>query len=246
MVKGANHDWCFSSLKAMVYLVLAFISAPSAFAANDMSESFDWQSMKSLKCDRHTLLQSIVRMPGQQKQRIPYPSVENAETTGIYGPITNGQRIARHLSPKVLAGVGTLSAALLRDGELDAKLREMIIVRVGYQTASVYEVVQHRSLAGRLGVSDKTLDALACVDPVGLGESEKAAIMFVDELVSINRPTDRALESVRGHYSDGAVLEMIVVAANWWMLARMLETAGVPLDSERIGTHGVIDEKLDR
>ena len=196
--------------------------------------------MTSTKCASDSPLASLAELDFKPQQRIPFPLVDKGER-GIYGPITNGQRIARHLAPEVLKGVGALSAALLRDGALDAVLRELIIVRVGYLAGSAYEVVQHRSLAQRLGVSPAKLDALACVTPAGLEAHEVAAIAFVDELIARNRTSDTVLNEVRRHFSDGQVLEIIFVTGNWWTLARMLETAGVPLDSGTIGAHGVVE-----
>ena len=198
--------------------------------------------MTSTKCSSHGLLASVSELDFNPKLRIPFPLGGEGER-GVYGPITNGQRIARHLAPEVLKGVGVLSAALLRDGALDAALRELIIVRVGYLAASAYEVVQHRSLAERLGVSPAKLDTLACVAPPGLEAHEAAAIAFVDELIARNRTSDAVLNEVRRHFPDGQVLEIIMVTGNWWTLARMLETAGVALDEGKIGEHGVSKDR---
>jgi 4-carboxymuconolactone decarboxylase len=183
-------------------------------------------------------LPSVREMSGNVPQRIPYPPGSN-DDVGIYGALTNGQRISRYLPPKVTAGISAQSGALMRDGSLAPSLREMIIVRTGYRTASLYEVAQHRSLAERYGVTQSKLQALACIDPRGLDADEQAAIAFVDELLTRNRPRDNVLADVRRHFTDGQVIEMIFVTGNWWTLARMLETAGIPLDEDRIGTHGI-------
>lgn len=194
------------------------------------------------KCGAGELLPSVKELSVDQPQRLPYPSIPEGET-GVYGAITNGQRIAYHLKPEVRAGISAISGALLRHGALDPAMREMIIVRTGYRTASAYEVHQHRSLARRLGVSDAKLDMLACVDPQGLEANERALIAFVDELLTRNRPTDAALADLRTHFDNGQVMEIVAVTGNWWMLSRMLETAGVPLDKGTIGEKGVAAEK---
>ncbi|MFM0234100.1 carboxymuconolactone decarboxylase family protein [Paraburkholderia sediminicola] len=181
-------------------------------------------------------------MSNQWPQRIPYPLCKEGEI-GVYGPITNGQRIARHLAPDILAGIGAQSGALLHRGTLRPSLREMIIVRIGYHTGSAYEVYQHRSLALSLGVPEIKLDALACINPDNLEESERVAILFVDELLTRNRPTDDVVAALRARFSDGQVLEIIAVTGNWWMLAKMLETSGVPLDEEAIGERGKEERK---
>ncbi|MCI0148831.1 carboxymuconolactone decarboxylase family protein [Paraburkholderia sediminicola] len=220
------------------YAALAVWTSEPTLAA---SASHDPNFMIPKNCSPGDLLPSVAALSSEPVQRMPYPQ-SSTEQTGVYGPITNGQRMARHLNPEIVAGIGAQSGALLRHGSLSPMLREMIIVRTGYRTGSAYEVYQHRSLALSVGVTEEKLDTLACVHPTGLEESERAAIAFVDELLTINRPTDEALNAVRSHFSNAQVMEIVVVTGNWWLLARMLETAGVPLDSGNIGQHGVSKE----
>jgi alkylhydroperoxidase family enzyme len=192
----------------------------------------------STDIQRAARLPSVESMECAVPQRIPYPSpIENE--SGIYGPLTNGQQIARHLAPKVLEGVTAMSSALMRHGLLPAPLRELIIVRTGYHAGSRYEVVQHASLAERHGVSRAKLEALAYVDPQGLDPKERAAIRFVDELLDRTRPRDEILGELKGYFGYPEIFEIIFITGNWWTLARMLETAGIPLEEGRIGNHGI-------
>lgn len=179
------------------------------------------------------LLPSVHRLDPRPRTRIALPPATDAR--GIYGPQTNGQRVSLHLAPPIKAGLVALSNAIMREGKLDPGLRQMIIVRVGYLSGSAYEVYQHRSLAERLGVTRDKLDALACIDPPGLDEKESATIRFVDELVGDVRPSDAALAAMLDLFSVAQVLETVMVTGNWMLLARMLETAGVPLDDRTIG-----------
>lgn len=179
-------------------------------------------------------------LPGVSKltvdfaQRIPYPA-GNEEEESIYGRLTNGQRIIGHLPRAIQDGIRAQSAALMRDGKLPPPLRQLIIVRVGYHARCIYEVEQHRSVAAKLGVPPHKLDAMALQAPADLEEAEAAAIRLVDELIASSRPDDATLERARAHFSDGELLEIIFVVGNWWTLGRLLETAGIPLDDERIG-----------
>lgn len=190
-------------------------------------------------CPAEALLPSALAMKTAFPQRIPYPD-HNEHEQGVYGKLTNGQRISGHLAAKVRAGMHAQSGALLRDGVLPAALREMIIVRVGYQTANFYEVDQHGSLAQRLGVSREKVLSLACRAPLGLPEDEAATIAFVDALLTTHVPDDTVLATVRSHFSLAQVLEMIFVTGNWWTLSRMLATAGIPSDTRKIGETGVV------
>ena len=179
-------------------------------------------------------LPGVSELTAEFGQRIPYPA-GNEEEESIYGRLTNGQRIIGHLPRAIQEGIRAQSGALMRDGKLAPPLRQLIIVRVGYHALSIYEVEQHRSVAAKLGVTASKLDAMALRTPDGLGEAETAAIRLVDELVAVSRPSDATLGQARVHFSDGELLEIIFVVGNWWTLARLLETAGIPLDDERIG-----------
>jgi 4-carboxymuconolactone decarboxylase len=188
----------------------------------------------TIRCPAGELLPGVAGMTTEVLQRIPFPT-GNEEAHGVYGRLTNGQRLAGHLPQAIQEGSRAFSGSLLRDGRLPPSLREMIIVRVGYHTNSVYEVEQHRSLAMKFEVEERKLDALACKLAPDLSEAESAVIAFVDELITANRPSDSVLDRVRSHFDDGELLEMIFVTGNWWTLSRMLETAGIPLEERRIG-----------
>lgn len=188
--------------------------------------------------DPALLLPTVMELAETRPQRIPYPVVDPGEQ-GVYGPITNGQLFARHLQKAVSDGVSTLAGALLREGALPPGLREMIIVRVGYLTGSLYEVAQHRSLGERLGISVETLDSLAARTPTALAAGEAAMIGFVDALINTHRVDDETLSAVRAQFEDTQVIEAVVVVGNWWMLSRLLATGDVPLDEGRIGERGV-------
>ncbi len=187
------------------------------------------------------ILPSALAMRSDFPQRIPYPEGTDA-LTGVYGKLTNGQRIAYHLKPEVRDGMHAQSGALLRAGSLPPALREMIIVRVGYRTGNHYEVDQHSSLGERVGVLREKLRALACVDPPGLSNDERAVIGFVDALLTELEPSDAVLDGVRSRFTDGEVLEMVFVTGNWWTLSRMLATAGIPSDRNKIGEQGVVTD----
>ena len=61
--------------------------------------------------------------------------------------------------PKVAKAVQDLLVSLLFRGSLDARLRELLIMRLGWQTGSVYEWTQHWRVALELGVSDQDLES---------------------------------------------------------------------------------------
>lgn len=189
-------------------------------------------------CPASELLPRAATMRAEYPQRMPYPE-GNENDNGVYGKLTNGQRISGHLNDTIRTGIHALSGALLRTGDLDRQLRELIIVRVGYALGSFYEIDQHGSLAESFGVPKEKVLGLACKQPQGLTEIEAAVIAYVDELLSGDDVSDAALAGVSAHFTHGQVLEIVWVTGNWWTLARMLNVSGIPSDELKIGAKGV-------
>src|SRR5258706_3059822 len=70
--------------------------------------------------------------------------------------------IYRMLPHAVAAAPGflKLGGALLRESELDAKLRELAILRVGVLSGATYEVHQHKRVARSVGLSNDNIEAV--------------------------------------------------------------------------------------
>lgn len=191
-----------------------------------------------MKLQEPQLLPFVHEMDAPLVQRFEYPNTQDAKQ-GLYGALTNGQRITHHLHKPVLDGIVALSGALMKSGLLDPCIREIVIIRTGYLTGSAYEVVQHRSLAVRLGVAESKLNALAHVTPSGLSDRELATVNLVDELVNTSRPSDDSVSNVLQFFSVSELFEIIAVTGNWWTLSRILCTSGVAIDDDRIGNRPV-------
>lgn len=69
-------------------------------------------------------------------------------------------RVALH-QPRVAVALYGLLDALLFRGSLDARLRELVILRIGWITGSEYEWTQHWRIATLLGVPERDLSRCA-------------------------------------------------------------------------------------
>ena len=180
------------------------------------------------------MLPGVSSMKTEFPQRLDYPAGNETEQS-VYGTLTNGQRIIGHLPAEIQHGIRAQTSGLMKVGNLSPALRQMIIVRVGYHTNSIYEVEQHRSLAEKVGVPVETLDALAFVDPHGLSVADAAAIAFVDAMITRNAIDDAELAAVACYFGTPEIIEMIFVMGTWWILAKLLVVSGIPVEKERIG-----------
>jgi 4-carboxymuconolactone decarboxylase len=155
--------------------------------------------------------------------RIPYAPSENPGADHSL----NLFRMLAH-SPPTLAGFGKLGGALLQDGTLEPRLRELAIVRVGLLAGAEYESEKHTVIARAMGLSDAELAALQVgADPAPLDDAGKAVRALADELFHGVRASDAALAAVRQHLDDRQVVELVVTIGFYGLVCRVLETLGV-------------------
>ncbi|MHB8670709.1 MAG: carboxymuconolactone decarboxylase family protein [Acidimicrobiales bacterium] len=135
--------------------------------------------------------------------------------------------------PRLARAVNDLLAVMLWEGRLDARLRELAIMRIGWLTACRYEWTQHWRVALGLGVAEE--DLLGVRDwpsHAPFGPVERAVLAATDELVAkgaLSARTWRACEAELG--GDAAVmLELVAALGTWRMIASLLETLEVPLE----------------
>lgn len=115
----------------------------------------------------------------------------------------------------------------LIDGRLDARLRELVILRIAWRCNQPYEWASHYRIARRIPVDDD--DVLAVrqgPDASRFGPSERALLTAADEVVDlgwISEPTYERCKEVLGNQDDLA-LELLHLAAGYRMMATILST----------------------
>jgi alkylhydroperoxidase family enzyme len=135
--------------------------------------------------------------------------------------------------PRVARAVHDLLMSMLMHGALDARLRELVIMRIGWLTASDYEWTQHWRIALGLGVSADDLLAVRDWYPQDAFDSRARAVLAAtDEVVhdgAISAKTWAACERELG--PDPAVLiELVTAIGSWRMIASLLLSLDVPLE----------------
>jgi alkylhydroperoxidase family enzyme len=137
--------------------------------------------------------------------------------------------------PAVAKAVQDLLISLLFRGSFDARLRELIIMRLGWQTGSVYEWTQHWKVAVELGVAEE--DLLAVRDWKAsdrFSDADRAVLTATDETLeagAISRETWAALETQVGDPNDPRVLiELVAAIGTWRMISSVLRSLEIPLE----------------
>lgn len=135
--------------------------------------------------------------------------------------------------PQLARAVNDLLATMLWHGSLDARLRELVIMRIGWLTACEYEWTQHWRVATRLGVTAEDLVGVRdWQQHDGFGPAERAVLAATDDVVrdgAVSTQSWAACE--RELRSDKTILlELVTVISAWRMVASMLQSLDVPLE----------------
>ncbi len=135
--------------------------------------------------------------------------------------------------PTLARAVNDLLATMLWHGRLAPRLRELVIMRIGWLTACDYEWTQHWRVACGLGVpADDLLAVRAWSTHDGFGAAERAVLAATDEVVrdgAVSAQTWAVCE--RKLSTDSAVLiELVTAIGAWRMIASILHSLEVPLE----------------
>lgn len=170
--------------------------------------------------------------------KLQYPNYEtlssDAKLLLASRPQRNMYRMLAH-APSTLPGVLELTRALLHEGSLPPKLRELAILRVGHLCGCAYEVHQHRKIGAAVGLDEARMDATARAPEAGpdsgYSETEALVLRFVEQVVRHNRAEtdlrDRVVESL----GMEQMIELLVLVGTYAMLARVLENTGVEIEN---------------
>ncbi len=164
----------------------------------------------------------------------PEDAREAAEAVGLPSAFAdlNVFRMLLH-APRTAKAVGDLLLSLLFGGKLDARLRELIIMRLGWATGSCYEWTQHWPLAlERFGCSQEDLFAVRnWRDSDHFGETEKAVLAAVDETLETGTLSDAAWERC-ARVVGGEVerLELVAAIATWRWVSQVARSLEIPLE----------------
>jgi alkylhydroperoxidase family enzyme len=135
--------------------------------------------------------------------------------------------------PKLACALNVLLATMLWRGMLDPRLRELLIMRIGWLTASDYEWTQHWRVAQGLGVTAEDLLGVRDWQAYqGFGPAERAVLAATDDVVrdgAVSAESWAACQRELG--ADPAVLvELVTAIGAWRMVASILHSLRVPLE----------------
>ena len=131
------------------------------------------------------------------------------------------------LRPFLQLGAAALSSSM------DARRREIAVLRVAHATGAGYERAQHERLARLAGVSEEEITAIAAEEPVAsLDEEANLICRVADEVSRDVRLSDDALARLIEHYGAREASDVILLVSYYNMVSRFLESTRVELEEE--------------
>jgi AhpD family alkylhydroperoxidase len=179
----------------------------------------------------------------QRVQPLPLAEWDDEERSFLEGNLTRADRylsgdpdapplpailglFARH--PRVAGPWLGFNGSLLQDGTLDARDRELLILRVAIRTRCRYEWQQHLSIAEAAGL---TGDEIAAVTDVGSprcwNDRDGDLLLAADQLVQDHTIDDIRWDRLARHFDERQLLEICFVIGSYTCLAMVLNAAGL-------------------
>jgi alkylhydroperoxidase family enzyme len=136
------------------------------------------------------------------------------------------------LRPLAAKGFADLLLELLSGRALDHRLRELVIMRVGWVTGSGYEWTQHWTLAREI-FGCRPEDLLAVRDwerSHRLGEAERSVLAATDETLSAGVVSAATLTRCREAFGDAAVVELLLCIGLWRTVSEVTRSFEIPVE----------------
>jgi alkylhydroperoxidase family enzyme len=119
--------------------------------------------------------------------------------------------------------------------KLDGRLRELVILQIGYVASSPYEWAHHIEIGREFGVKDEDIDALILESKGGtsaLPAFERALLAAAREIETGRRVSDATFAALREKLDDEMIVEFTLFASCYCAVVRVLETLEIDLEPE--------------
>ena len=118
--------------------------------------------------------------------------------------------------------------------EIDGRLRELVIIRLGYLVASAYVLRQHvPKLAAGEGITEEECNALKDWRSSELfDDRERVTLTYVDAMTLSTTVPDEAFMPLRSHFSHRQIVELTVMIGAYVSHSRVLQALEVDLETD--------------
>ena len=137
--------------------------------------------------------------------------------------------LLRH--PPIARCLHDLLQPLLLHGTIDARRRELVIMRVGWVTGSAYEWGQHWVLGPTFGAPAADLAAVRdWRDEERFDAVDRAVLAATDELLAGGPVSDPTWAELTANLAESDCIELLMLVGGYQALSGVLRSLAVPLD----------------
>jgi 4-carboxymuconolactone decarboxylase len=172
----------------------------------------------------------MARLPLIERDQLPDDLVGLVKSR----PALNLYRILPHSAPTA-RGFLSLGRAILSESSLDAKLRELAILRVGALSGAAYEIHQHRRVAASVGLTGEQIGAALqernddCLDAF-----QRQVLRFVDAVVWQVKAPEHLYLPVADKLGPAGICELLHTIGFYMLVSRFLENLEVEIEPTEV------------
>jgi 4-carboxymuconolactone decarboxylase len=132
-------------------------------------------------------------------------------------------------NPPLADAVNKVVVALRKDGKLEKRLYELIVLIVVRHASAGYAWAVHDPLGRKAGLSDDVVDAIhAGRKPSFVKADEKAIYEAVTELLTTNKVSDGAYQALIQHFGLRETIEIVTCVGLYCMVGSVINAFDVP------------------
>ena len=138
-------------------------------------------------------------------------------------------------SPEGARNFGSLGKWIRYGSKLDARLRELAILQVGYLTKSPYEYSHHVKIGRDFGVTDDDINAMIKEtngEDSGLPELDRTVMRAAREMTEDRELSDATFATLRNAFDNEALVDLVIVIAFYNGVVRLLGALQIDVEPE--------------
>jgi len=147
------------------------------------------------------------------------PSGSGRDVAAVY------RTFARH--PKLYVPRQILSEYIRTKSTLSGRVREMLILRIGWRCRSAYEWAAHAPAGRRAGLTDEQVKMLARSGYEGWSAADAAIVRAADELFTDDTISDATWKALDDQFDERQLLDVLITTGGYRMVSMVLNTFGV-------------------
>ena len=147
------------------------------------------------------------------------PSGSGRDIAGVY------RTFARH--PKLYVPRQILSEYIRTKSTLSPRVREMLILRIGWRCQSAYEWAAHAPAGRRAGLTNDEIRMLARSGYDGWSPADTAIVRAADELFDEDVISDATWKALDDQFDERQLLDVLITTGGYRMVSMVLNTFGV-------------------